>query len=71
MIETVKSDFGADHARFLDPARNRYAQEGGLEKSGLLIADWMKAAYDEKVGSPTLRTLCERIIGYSTNPELT
>jgi putative ATP-dependent endonuclease of OLD family len=71
LTETVKHDFGADHARFLNPARNRYAQEGGLEKNGLFIADWMKAADDEGVVSPTLRTLCENIIRYATNPELT
>jgi hypothetical protein len=71
LTETVKNDFGAEHERFLNPARNRYAQEGGLEKNGLFIADWMKAAHDEGVVSPTLGTLCERIIAYATNPELT
>ena len=71
LTETVKGDFGANHARFLDPARNRYAQEGGLEKNGLFIADWMKAAHDEHVVSPTLIKLCEQIIAYATNPELT
>lgn len=41
------------------------------EKSGLFIAAWMKAAHNEKVASPTLTMLCERIIRYATNPEVT
>jgi hypothetical protein len=65
----VEDDFGADYAKFTEPVRLRYAQEGGLEKNSLFIADWLTAAHAGGAASATLRRLCENIIEYATNPE--
>jgi putative ATP-dependent endonuclease of the OLD family len=63
--DQVKADFGAHHARLLEDARLRYAQEGGLEKNDLFIADWLSAAHDEGLESPTLKRLCGAILDYA------
>lgn len=67
--DQVKADFGADHARLLEDARLRYAQEGGLEKNDLFIADWLSAAHDEGLESPALKKLCRAILDYAQDVE--
>ena len=63
--DIVKDDFGEDYTRFTEAARLRYGQEGGLEKNDLFIADWLTAAYEEGLESPTLNKLCSSILGYA------
>ena len=68
LTKMVKDDFGADYANITEPVRLRYAQEGGLEKNALFIADWLSEAHSEEVSSPTLTKLCANIITYAQNP---
>jgi energy-coupling factor transporter ATP-binding protein EcfA2 len=65
LTDAVRSDFGTHHARLTEAARQHYALEGGLEKHDLFIADWLVAARDENLASPTLARLCQAIIGYA------
>jgi len=65
LTETVKSDFGADYQRITDLVRVHYAQEGGLEKNDLFIAEWLTAAYNETLRSPNLSTLCDSILQFA------
>lgn len=52
-----------------EDARNRvrlnYADEGGLEKNALFIAEWVHAASDAGVRSELLRTLVARILTHA------
>jgi putative ATP-dependent endonuclease of OLD family len=61
----VKGDFGGDYDRFANAARQHYAQEGGLEKNDLFIADWVSAAYQEGFRSPSLKKLAESILTFA------
>lgn len=65
LTDAVRSDFGTNYARFTEAARQHYAHEGGLEKHDLFIADWLVAARNENLASPTLARLCQAIIGYA------
>lgn len=65
LTEVVKSDIGADYQRLTDTVRVNYAQEGGLEKNDLFIAEWLAAAYDEELRSPNLSTLCNSILQFA------
>ena len=65
ITEVVKNDFGENYQRLADASRVHYAQEGGLEKNDLFIADWLTAAYNEGLRSPNLATLCTSILQFS------
>ena len=65
LTEVVKNDFGENYQRFADAARVHYAQEGGLEKNDLFIAEWISAAYNEGLSSPNLVALCTSILQFS------
>ncbi len=65
LTQTVKEDFGDAYERLTEAARQHYAQEGGLEKNELFIADWVSAAREEGLSSPVLTGLCNAIIGFA------
>lgn len=65
LTDVVRSDFGTHYARLTEAARQHYAHEGGLEKHDLFIADWLVAARNETLASPTLARLCQSIIDYA------
>jgi putative ATP-dependent endonuclease of OLD family len=64
---TVDADFGADCFTYKEAARVHYAQEGGLEKHDLFIADWLSAAHADGKTSNTLTELCMAILKYAKN----
>jgi len=65
LTDTVKADFQtADYERLTNATRQDYAQEGGLEKNDLFIADWLSAARDENLTSATLGQLSQAIIAF-------
>jgi putative ATP-dependent endonuclease of the OLD family len=63
--EAVRADFGPNYDGLVNAARLRYAQEGGLEKHDLFIADWLAAARQAGLQSPTLRQLCTAILAFA------
>ena len=63
--DLVKADFGANYERLANAARLNYAQEGGLEKNDLFIADWLSAARSEGLASATLAQLCQSILTFA------
>ncbi len=65
LTQVVKEEFGAAYERLTEATRQHYAQEGGLEKNELFIADWVSAARDEGQSSPSLTQLCEAIIKFA------
>lgn len=65
LTKVVKNDFGADYQRITDMARVHYAQEAGLEKNDLFIAEWLSLAHNEGLRSPSLANLCESILQFS------
>ncbi|MBX3442148.1 MAG: AAA family ATPase [Planctomyces sp.] len=64
---TVDADFGVECSAYKEAARVHYAQEGGLEKHDLYIADWLSAAHADGKTSNTLADLCTAILKYATN----
>jgi putative ATP-dependent endonuclease of OLD family len=66
LTDTVKADFqAADYEQLTNATRVFYAQEGGLEKNHLFIADWLSAARASNLASPTLGRLCQAIISFA------
>lgn len=65
LTDTVRNDFGSDYGRLTEAARQHYAQEGGLEKNGLFIAQWLSLAKEETLSSPTLARLCDSILTFA------
>jgi predicted ATP-dependent endonuclease of OLD family len=65
LTKVVKNDFGANHERLTEAARVNYAQEGGLDKNDLFIAEWLTAARSEGLASPTLAQLCQSILTFA------
>lgn len=63
--DAVKADFGAEYSRLTNSARNRYSNEGGLEKHEMFIADWMSDAAGEGLTSNTLSRLCASILNFA------
>lgn len=66
LTTTVKIDFGADYERLTNAARANYAQEGGLEKNDLFIAEWVSDARRENLSSLMLGNLCNSILTYAS-----
>lgn len=68
LTKTVKADFHeADYTRVTEAVRLNYAQEGGLEKNHLFIAEWVTTASIENLRSRTLNNLCKAIIRFASN----
>jgi hypothetical protein len=68
LTKIVRADFPeADYLRIADAVRLNYAQEGGLEKNHLFIAEWVAAARTENLRSRTLNDLCNAIIRFASN----
>jgi predicted ATP-dependent endonuclease of OLD family len=67
LTHAVKADFAGDYDRLLNAARVNYAHEGGLEKNDLFIADWLTAARDKGLASPTLARLCQTILTFASS----
>jgi putative ATP-dependent endonuclease of OLD family len=67
LTKAVEADFGKDCNGFKEAARVHYAQEGGLEKNELFIADWLSAAHAGAKPSATLDALCTAIFTYAQN----
>ena len=65
LTEVVKNDFGENFQRVTDHARVYYAQESGLEKNELFIAEWLSSAYHEGLCSNNLDALCNSIIRFA------
>jgi len=63
--DIVKNDFGGNYERLKETARLHYAQEGDLEKNDMFIAEWLTAASNENLRSPTLQTLCQTILDFA------
>lgn len=66
---TVKEEFGAQYSAFTEPIRLDYAQEGGLEKNVLFIADWLTAAMTGGYQSASLARLCEAILTFAVKEQ--
>lgn len=65
LTEVVKADFGTDYQRITNAVRLNYAQEGGLEKNDLFIAEWVSTARSEGLASATLTQLCASILTFA------
>lgn len=65
LTTVVKADFGGDFERLTNAARVNYAQEGGLEKHDLFIAEWVSVARRANLSSATLGSLCNSILAYA------
>lgn len=65
LTRTVRADFGDNYERITNRIRQHYAQEGGLEKNDLFIADWVTAAHNENLESVTLIRLCQAILDFA------
>jgi len=65
LTSMIRADFGDNYSRYTDAARVNYAQEGGLEKNDLFIAEWLTMAHEQQISSPTLATLCSTIIEFA------
>lgn len=65
LTKIVKDDFGIDYERITSTTRTNYAQEGGLEKNDLFIAEWVTAARDEGLSSSNLTQLCQSILTFA------
>ena len=65
LTHAVKTDLGNHYERLVNAARVNYAQEGGLEKNDLFIAEWLIAARSEGLASPTLTNLCQAILTFA------
>jgi len=67
--DVVRADFGADYDRLANAARLHYANEGGLEKHDLFIAEWVTAGRDENLVSAALQQVCAAILAYARRYE--
>lgn len=65
MTTVVKTDFGANYDKFVNVARKNYAQEAGLEKNDMFIAEWLTDARNAGHLSPTLGNLCTSILSFA------
>lgn len=65
LTSMVKADFGADYDRLTNTARTNYAQEGGLEKHDLFIAEWVSEGRRANLSSATLGSLCNSILTFA------
>lgn len=63
--DVVKADFGTSYERLSNAARVAYANEGGLEKHDLFIAEWVSAGRSEGLLSKTLQELCVAILTFA------
>jgi putative ATP-dependent endonuclease of OLD family len=65
LTQIIEADFGADCNKYKEAVRLHYAQEGGLEKHDLFIADWLSEAHADGKSATTLAALCTAILTYA------
>lgn len=65
LTHALSSEMGTEAADIRNRVRQNYADEGGLEKNGLFIAEWMGAASDAGVRSELLESLVTRIVAHA------
>lgn len=65
---TVDAEFAGNNTVYKEAARLKYAQESGLEKHDLFIADWLSEAFTNGKASNILANLCTAILEYAKNP---
>lgn len=66
LTKTVREDFPeAEYSRITEAARLNYAQEGGLDKNHLFIAEWVSSAKNAGLSSANLTTLCQSILQFA------
>ena len=65
LTKVVESDFGQDCAQYKEAARKHYANEGGLEKNDLFIADFLEAAHSDGKQCAVLTDLCDSILEHA------
>lgn len=63
--DAVKADFGVAYEHLANDARARYANEGGLEKHDLFIAEWVSAGRAEGLASASLAQLSTAILDFA------
>lgn len=67
LTQAVEADFDGAAATYKETARLHYAQEGGLEKHDLFIADFLATANADGKNSKTLNAVCDAILEYAGN----
>lgn len=67
LTSVVKADFGNEYERLTNSARRNYAEEGGLEKNDLFIAEWLSSAREAGLSSPALSQLCNSILTFASS----
>lgn len=65
LTRVVKEEFGENYDRVTNAVRVSYAQEGGLEKNDLFIAEWLAASRSDGLASATLAQLCQSILTFA------
>jgi hypothetical protein len=63
--DSVKKDFGDNFQKLANATRVHYANEGGLEKHDLFIAEWLTMGRQKGLSSNTLRHLCDAILEFA------
>lgn len=63
----VKADFGEAYQELANAARANYANEGGLEKHDLFIAEWLTMGREQGLSSNTLQRLCDAILEFASS----
>ena len=65
LTDRVEQDFADGAKIYKNAACQHYAQEGGLQKHDLFIADFLSAAFNDGNRSITLDSLCDSILEYA------
>ena len=63
--KVVEQDFGDNFVRLAEKSRLNYAQEPGLKKNDLYIADLLANGHDEGIISSRLQQVCEAILDFA------
>jgi putative ATP-dependent endonuclease of the OLD family len=67
VTNAITTELGDQANEVRNRVRQNYADEGGLEKNALFIAEWMNAAWEAGIRSQLLADLVERILAYAEN----
>lgn len=65
LTKVAEVDCGDDAQKYKEAARVHYAQEGGLDKHDMFIADWLTAAHEGGKSHNTLFRLCDAILSFA------
>lgn len=63
--KVVEQDFGDNFVRLAEKSRLNFAQEKGLKKNDLFIADFLTYAKEEGITSPKLKQVCDAILDFA------